>query len=64
LKVFQEKIKNGINFFTKEKEYENIKSKLIQISKDIGLPVSDFKILVNKIKKGEESLELLKRRND
>ena len=44
------------NFFTKEKkEYENIKTKLIQISKDIGLPVSDFKILVNKIKKGEYS---------
>jgi RNA polymerase primary sigma factor len=50
------------NFFTKEKkEYENIKSKLIQISKDIGLPVSDFKILVNKIKKGERESRIAKK---
>jgi RNA polymerase primary sigma factor len=50
------------NFFTKEKkEYENIKSKLIQISKDIGLPISDFKILVNKIKKGERESRIAKK---
>jgi RNA polymerase primary sigma factor len=50
------------NFFTKEKkEYENIKTKLIQISKDIGLPVSDFKILVNKIKKGERESRIAKK---
>ena len=50
------------NFFTKEKkEYENIKSKLIQISKDVGLPVSDFKILVNKIKKGERESRIAKK---
>jgi RNA polymerase primary sigma factor len=50
------------NFFTKEKkEYENIKIKLIQISKDIGLPVSDFKILVNKIKKGERESRIAKK---
>jgi RNA polymerase primary sigma factor len=50
------------NFFTKEKkEYENIKSKLVQISKDIGLPVSDFKILVNKIKKGERESRIAKK---
>ncbi len=50
------------NFFTKEKkEYEVIKNKLIQISKDIGLPVSDFKILVNKIKKGERESRIAKK---
>ncbi|MFM8422884.1 MAG: RNA polymerase sigma factor RpoD, partial [Candidatus Fonsibacter sp.] len=50
------------NFFTKgKKEYENIKTKLIQISKDIGLPVSDFKILVNKIKKGERESRIAKK---
>ncbi len=50
------------NFFTKEKkEYENIKNKLVQISKDIGLPVSDFKILVNKIKKGERESRIAKK---
>jgi RNA polymerase primary sigma factor len=50
------------NFFTKEKkEYENIKTKLIQVSKDIGLPVSDFKILVNKIKKGERESRIAKK---
>jgi RNA polymerase primary sigma factor len=50
------------NFFTKQKkEYENIKTKLIQISKDIGLPVSDFKILVNKIKKGERESRIAKK---
>jgi RNA polymerase primary sigma factor len=54
--------KNWHNFFTKEKkEYENIKTKLIQISKDIGLPVSDFKILVNKIKKGERESRIAKK---
>jgi len=49
-------------FFTKEKkDYDNIKYKLITISKDIGLPVSDFKILVNKIKKGERESRIAKK---
>jgi len=50
------------NFFTKEKkDYDNIKNKLITISKDIGLPVSDFKVLVNKIKKGERESRIAKK---
>jgi len=49
-------------FFTMEKkDYENIKNKLITISKDIGLPVSDFKVLVNKIKKGERESRIAKK---
>jgi len=49
-------------FFTKEKkDYDNIKNKLITISKDIGLPVSDFKGLVNKIKKGERESRIAKK---
>ncbi len=49
-------------FFTKEKkDYDNIKNKLITISKDIGLPVSDFKVLVNKIKKGERESRIAKK---
>jgi len=50
------------NFFTKEKkDYDIIKNKLINISKDIGLPISDFKVLVNKIKKGERESRIAKK---
>ena len=40
-------------FKTEKKLFNSLKEKLIALSKEIGMSISDFKILVNKIKKGE-----------
>ena len=51
------------NFFKKKKkEFTEIRERLIEISKKIGLPVGEFRKLLNKIKKVKENQELLKKK--
>ena len=50
------------NFFKKKrKEYLEIKERLIEFSKKIGLPVADFKKLVSKVQKGERESRIAKK---
>ena len=50
------KIKLGKSFLRSEKKlFNSLKEKLITLSKEIGMSISDFKILVNKIKGERES---------
>ena len=53
---------NWKNFFKKKKkEYLEIKERLIEFSKKIGLPVSEFKKLVARIQKGEKESRIAKK---
>ena len=53
--------KSWLAFFTKEKNFFTIlKEKLIDLS-NIGMSISDFRILVNKIKKGEREFRIAKK---
>ena len=53
---------NWKNFLKKKKkEYLEIKERLIEFSNKIGLPVSEFKKLVSKIKKGEKESRIAKK---
>ena len=50
------------NFFKKKKkEFFEIKDRLIEFSKKIGLPIVDFKKLLNKIQKGERESRIAKK---
>jgi len=50
------------NFFKKKKkEFFEIKERLIEFSKKIGLPIIDFKKLVSKIQKGEKESRIAKK---
>jgi len=50
------------NFFKKKrKEYLEIRERLIEFSKKIGLPVSEFKKLVSKVQKGERESRVAKK---
>jgi len=54
--------KSWLSFFTKEKKlFSNLKEKLTDLSNDIGMSISDFRILVNKIKKGERESRIAKK---
>ena len=54
--------KSWLTFFTKEKKlFSNLKGKLIDLSNFIGMSISDFRILVNKIKKGERESRIAKK---
>jgi RNA polymerase primary sigma factor len=54
--------KSWLAFFTKEKKlFANLKDKLIELSDNIGMSISDFRILVNKIKKGERESRIAKK---
>ena len=48
-------------FKKKKKEFSEIKDRLVEISKKIGLPISDFKKLVNKVKKGDRESRVAKK---
>ena len=53
---------NWKSFFKKKsKEYYEIKERLIEFSKKIGLPLSDFKKLVSKVQKGEKESRIAKK---
>jgi len=50
------------NFFKKKKkEFVEIRERLIEISRKIGLPIGDFRKLLNKIKKGERESRIAKK---
>ncbi len=50
------------NFFKKKKkEFGEIKDRLIEFSKKIGLPISEFKKLLSKIQKGERESRIAKK---
>jgi len=50
------------NFFKKKrKEFSEIRDKLIEFSKKIGLPINEFKKLVSKIQKGEKESRMAKK---
>jgi len=50
------------NFFKKKKkEITEIRERLIEISKKIGLPIGEFKQLVSKIQKGEKESSIAKK---
>ena len=54
--------KSWLSFFTKEKKlFSNLKEKLTELSHYIGMSISDFRILVNKIKKGERESRIAKK---
>ncbi len=49
-------------FFKSEKKlFNSLRDKLMQLSKEIGMSISDFKVLVNKIKKGERESRIAKK---
>ena len=50
-----------IFFRKKKKEFLEIKERLIEISKKIGLPVGEFKKLVGKVQKGEKESRIAKK---
>ena len=53
---------NWKNFFKKrKKEFLEIKERLIELSKRIGLPISEFKKLVGRIQKGEKESRIAKK---
>jgi len=53
---------NWKNFFKKrKKEFLEIKERLVELSKRIGLPISEFKKLVGKIQKGEKESRIAKK---
>jgi len=54
--------KSWLSFFTKEKKlFSSLKEKLTELSHYIGMSISDFRILVNKIKKGERESRIAKK---
>jgi RNA polymerase primary sigma factor len=54
--------KNWSKFFKNEQRlFKESREKLIKLSKEIGISISDFKILVNKIKKGERESRIAKK---
>jgi len=48
-------------FKKKKKECDEVRERLIEFSKKIGLPVNEFKILVSKIQKGEKESRIAKK---
>ena len=54
--------KNWSKFFKNEQRlFKESREKLIKLSREIGISISDFKILVNKIKKGERESRIAKK---
>jgi len=53
---------NWKNFFKKKrKDFYEIKERLVEFSKRIGLPISEFKKLVSKVQKGEKESRIAKK---
>ena len=48
-------------FKKKKKECDEVRERLIEFSKKIGLPINEFKILVSKIQKGEKESRIAKK---
>tara|TARA_Y100000590_G_scaffold456784_1_gene608081 strand:+ start:1687 stop:3594 length:1908 start_codon:yes stop_codon:yes gene_type:complete len=62
LENFLNKNMSWKNFFKKKrKEFIEIRERLIEISKRIGLPISEFKKLVSRVQKGERESRIAKK---
>jgi len=62
LETFLNDNNNWKNFFKKKKkEFFEIRERLVEFSKKIGLPIADFKKLVGKIQKGEKESRMAKK---
>ena len=62
LESFLNENNNWKNFFKKKKkEFFEIRERLVEFSKKIGLPISEFKKLVSKVQKGEKESRIAKR---
>ena len=48
-------------FKNEQRLFKESREKLIKLSREIGISISDFKILVNKIKKGERESRIAKK---
>ena len=62
LKNFLDTNETWKKFFQKNKdEFKNIRNRLIEISNKLGISVTDFKILVSRIQKGEKESRIAKK---
>ena len=62
LKTFLDTNKTWKKFFQKNKdEFKNIRERLVEISHKLGISVTDFKKLVNRIQKGEKESRIAKK---
>jgi len=62
LKSFLDTNETWKKFFSKNKdEFKNIRERLVEISKKIGISVTDFKKLVSRIQKGEKESRIAKK---
>ena len=62
LESFLNENANWKNFFKKKKkEFFEIKDRLVELSKKIGLPIGEFKKLVSKVQKGEKESRIAKK---
>ena len=62
LKIFLDTNSVWKQFFQKNKEeFKNIRERLIEISKKLGISVTDFKKLVNRVQKGEKESRIAKK---
>ena len=60
---FPDQDANWKNFFKKKKkEFHEIQDRLVEFSKKIGLPISEFKKLLSKIQKGERESRVAKKK--
>ena len=59
---FLQENNNWKNFFKKrKKEFYEIRERLVEFSKKVGLPLSEFKKLVSKVQKGEKESRVAKK---
>jgi len=62
LKSFLDTNQTWKNFFQKNKnEFKNIRDRLVEISKKLGISVTDFKKMVSRIQKGEKESRIAKK---
>ena len=62
LKKFLDTNSEWKNFFNKNKDdFKNIRERLVEISKKIGMSVTDFKKLVSRVQKGEKESRIAKK---
>ena len=62
LKTFLDENKVWKSFFQKNKnEFSNIRERLIEFSKKMGISVSEYKIVVNRVQKGERESRIAKK---
>ena len=62
LKLFLDTNEIWKKFFQKNKEeFKNIRNRLIEISNKLGISVTEFKLMVSRIQKGEKESRIAKK---